>query len=69
MLPPILVHIRARARTHARTHAHVREMHEPTTQVPSVDEHNRAGESQRTGLQTPHQANILKKVMWLGAFL
>ena len=38
-------------------------------QTPTVDEHSRAGESQGTGLQTPHQAIIVKKVICLGAFL
>ena len=38
-------------------------------QTPTMDVHNRAGESQGIGLQTPHQAIIFKKVMWLGIFL
>ena len=33
-------------------------------QTPTVDAHNRAGESQGTGLQTTHQAIVFKKVMW-----
>ena len=56
-----------RTHTHARTHTHfVRETNELTA---NVDGHKQGGSHKALASETPHQANKVGRVMWLGPFL